>query len=226
MARFKYTDNSQGQFIQVNLREQLLLGSFEWTINYLIDEIDISLFESNYHNDARGAAAYPPRTLLKVILYCYSKGILSSRRIETACKENIIVKALAEDTEPDHDTIATFISRNSEAVKDLFSQILLKCAGLHLVTGEMFAIDGCKLPSNASKEWSGKISDLRKKKVDLEKLLLRILHQHKELDRNTNTKEIQEPFRKTLGEDKERRERHVRRIEEKLKKINQYLSTA
>jgi len=133
---------------------------------------------------------------------------------------------LAEDTEPDHDTIATFISTNSEAVKDLFSQVLLKCSELKLITGEMFAIDGCKLPSNASKEWSGKISDLKKKKGDLEKLLLRIIHQHKELDHSIKAKEIQEPFRKTLGEDKERHERHVKRIKAKLQKINQFLSTS
>jgi len=223
MARFKYTDNSQGQFIQINLKEQLLLGSFEWTIDYLINEMDLSLFEQNYHNDEKGAAAYSPRILLKVILYCYSKGIISSRRIEKACIDNIIVKALAGDNEPDHDTIATFVSTNSEAVKDLFTQILLKCSKLKLITGEMFAIDGCKLPSNASKEWSGKISDLKKKKSDLEKQLFRILHQHKELDRNDKVKKIQEPFRRTLGEDSERHERHIRRIEAKLKKINQFL---
>jgi len=225
MARFKYTDNSQGQFIQVNLQEQLLLGSFEWTIDYLINTMDLSLFEQNYHNDEKGAAAYPPKVLLKAILYCYSRGKLSSRRIEKACKNNVIVKALAEDTEPDHDTIATFVSTNSEAVKDLFTQVLLKCSELKLLTGEMFAIDGCKLPSNASKEWSGKISDLKKKKTDLEKLLLRIIHQHKELDHNNKAKEIQEPFRKTIGEDKERHKRHVKRIKAKLKKIDQFLST-
>ena len=226
MARFKYTDNSQGQFIQINLKEQLLLGSFEWTIDYLINELDLSLFEQNYHNDERGAAAYSPKVLLKTILYCYSKGIISSRRIEKACIENIIVKALAEDTEPDHDTIATFISINSEAVKELFTQVLLKCSELKLLTGEMFAIDGCKLPSNASKEWSGKINDLRKKKSDLEKLLFRILHQHKELDRNSKAKKVQKSFRKTLGEDSERHQRHVRRIEAKLKKINRFLSVS
>jgi len=226
MARFKYTDNSQGQFLVVNLQKQLSLGSFEWTIDYLINAMDLSLFEQNYKNDERGAAAYSPRILLKIILYCYSKGILSSRRIEKACKDSIIVKALAEDSEPDHDTIATFVSTNSEAVKDLFTQVLLKCSGLNLITGQMFAIDGCKLPSNASKEWSGKISDLRKKKSDLEKLLVRIIHQHKELDRNAKTKEIQEPFRKVLGEDKERHERHVKRIKAKLEKIDLFLSEA
>jgi len=226
MASFKYTDNSQGLFIQINLQEQLLLGSFEWTIDYLINKLDLSLFEQKYHNDERGAAAYSPKILLKTILYCYSKGIISSRRIEKACKDNIIVKALAEDTEPDHDTIATFVSTNSEAVKKLFIQILLKCSELKLLTGEMFAIDGCKLPSNASKEWSGKTSDLRKKKSDLEKLLFRILHQHKQLDNNCKAKKIQEPFKKTLGEDSERHERHIRRIEAKLKKINQFLSNS
>ena len=120
MARFKYTDNSQSQFIQINLNVQLLLGSFEWTIDYLINEMDLSSFELRYRNDERGAAAYPPRVLLKAILYCYSRGILSSRRIEKAIKDNIIIKALAEDTEPDHDTIVTFDSTNSEAVKELF----------------------------------------------------------------------------------------------------------
>jgi transposase len=59
------------------------------------------------------------------------------------CKENIIVKALAEDCEPDHDTIATFISSNNEAVGNLFTQIVFQCSQLGLIKGEMFAIDGC-----------------------------------------------------------------------------------
>ena len=226
MARFKHTNNSQGQFMIVNLNEQLVIGSFEWTINYLINKMDMSLFEQNYNNDEKGAAAYSPRVLLKAILYCYSRGIISSRRIERACKDNIITKALAEDSEPDHDTIATFISVNDEAVTNLFIQVLLQCSELNLITGEMFAIDGCKLPSNASKEWSGKLSDLRKKKADLEKLLNKILFQHRELDRNERAKKIQDKYRNTLGDDSERRERHVRRIEEKLKKISVFLSTA
>jgi transposase len=212
--------------IVVNLKEQLILGSFEWTINHFIDKMDLSLFEQNYHNDEMGAAAYPPRALLKSILYCYSNGILSSRRIERACKENIIAKALAEDFEPDHDTIASFISINSEGVKELFAQVLLRCSELKLITGEMFAGDGCKLPSNASKEWSGKLEDLKKKKGDFEKLLAKILFQHQELDRNEESKKKQEPYRKTLGDDKERRERHIRRIEKKIEKLDQFLSRA
>ena len=154
MARFKETEKDQGMFLTVNLYEQLLPGTFEWTIDYLIDKADMSLFEKKYNNDAKGAAAYPPRILLKIILYCYSNGIITSRCIENACKVNIIAKALAENNEPDHSTIAAFVSTNEEAIKNLFSQILLQCFKLKLINGEMFAIDGCKLLSNASKEWS------------------------------------------------------------------------
>jgi transposase len=46
---------------------------------------------------------------LKLIFFCYSKGIISSREIERAGKENITAKALAENNEPDHATIAAFI---------------------------------------------------------------------------------------------------------------------
>ena len=226
MARFKYTDNSQSQIMVVNLGEQLIPGTLEWAINYLINKIDMSLFERNYHNDEKGAKAYPPKILLKAIFFCYSRGIISSRRIEIACKENVIIKALAENNEPDHDTIATFISTNNEAVKDLFIQVLLQCSELGLITGEMFALDGCKLPSNASKEWSGKLCDIIKKKADLEKLLRRILFRHQELDKDEKAGKKLERFRETLGDDRERRERHVRRIEKKIKKINQFLLTA
>jgi hypothetical protein len=68
MARFKYTDNSQRQFIPVNLKEQIALGTFEWAVSHIIDKTDMSQFEKKYHNDTSGAAAYPPALLLKAIL--------------------------------------------------------------------------------------------------------------------------------------------------------------
>jgi len=226
MARYKHTDKSQGLFLTVNLQDQLLPDTFEWTIDYLINKIDISSFEQNYNNDEKGAAAYSPRVLLKIILYCYSRGIITSRKIEKACKDNIIVKALAEDCEPDHDTIASFISKNSEAVKDLFAQILLQCSKLKLITGEMFAIDGCKLPSNASKGWSGTLADLKKKRDKLEKYISRLLLHHQELDNNENVKKKLDKYRKTMGDDNERRERSIEELEQKLKKLNEFLEIA
>jgi len=226
MARFKYTDTSQGLFLTVNLDEQLLPGTFEWTLNHLIDRMDLSLFEQNYNNDKMGACAYSPKVLLKIICYCYSTGILSSRPMENACKINITVKALAENSEPDHATIAEFISTNSEAVNDLFTQVVMQCDELELITGEMFAIDGCKLPSNASKEWSGTIGSLKKKREKLRKHISRLLLRHQDLDKSEEAKKIQEPYSKTMGDDRERRKRSIERLEKKLKKLDEFLKKA
>ena len=109
MARFKESDISQGQFIAVNLSEQLLSGTFEWALNYLIDRIDMSLFEQKYNNDEKGASAYPPKALLKIILYCYSTGILTSRPMEKACKYHMILKALSGDIEPERHNSGVYI---------------------------------------------------------------------------------------------------------------------
>jgi hypothetical protein len=81
-------------------------------LNYLIDQFDLSAFDMVFRNDQLGAPAYPPDVMLKIIFYCYSRGIITSRPIEDACKSNIIVKALARDAEPDHDTIAHCMVHN------------------------------------------------------------------------------------------------------------------
>ena len=232
MARFKYTDTAQGQFLAVNLKEQIQQGTFEWTVNHIIDRTDLSLFEKKYNNDARGAAAYPPKVLLKIILFCYSRGIITSRKIEKACRENIVVKALAEDCEPDHSSIAAFISSNNEEVRDLFAQVLFKCSELKLITGEMFAIDGCKLPSNASKECSGKIAELQKKRDKLEKYIERVIKQHRDLDKeekahpNGKTAKKLKQFEKTMGTRKDRKEQQLKRLNKKLNKLDKFLETA
>ena len=232
MGRFKYTDSSQTQFIAVNLKEQIQQGTFEWAVNHIIDRTDMSLFEKKYSNDTKGAAAYPPKALLKAVLLCYSKGIISSRKIEKACRENIIVKALAEDNEPDHSSIATFISSNNQEVRGLFTQILFKCSELKLITGEMFAIDGCKLPSNASKECSGNIAELQKKRDKLEKYIGRVIQQHREMDKNEKAHphggaaQKLNKFKKTIGTRKDRKEKQLKRLNKKLDRLDKFLETA
>ncbi len=89
MARYKYIDTSP-RFIAVDLQRQLLPGTIEHAVNYLLDhQIDLTGLDTKFCNDATGAAAYPPAMLLKVILFAYSQGIISSRNIERACREHV-----------------------------------------------------------------------------------------------------------------------------------------
>jgi hypothetical protein len=98
MARYK--EKSLGLLLPVILSEQLLPGTFEYTLNHLVDnKLDLSIFDGKYNNDLTRAKAIEPGILLKIILYCYSQGIISSRKIAKMCEANIVVKALAENPE-------------------------------------------------------------------------------------------------------------------------------
>ena len=166
MARYKHTDveNGQGIFLTVNLQEQLLPETFEYMLNDLIGKkIDVSMFDQNYKNDVTGSRAIPPAALIKLIIYGYSKGIKSSRKLMALSNENMIAKALTGDMEPHWTTIADFISSNGEKFQEIFVKVLAYCNELGLVGGKTFAIDGLRLPSNASIDMSGTKAELENK---------------------------------------------------------------
>ncbi len=140
------------------------------------------MFDARYCNDATGALAYDPAVLLKIVLYGYARGLLSSREIERACRENVVFMALSADTQPHFTTIAEFISSMTAEIEPIFRDVLLYCDELGLIGKELFAIDGCKLPSNASKEWSGTKAELRKKQQKLARAVQRMLQAHRERD--------------------------------------------
>jgi hypothetical protein len=111
-------------------------------------------------------------------------------------------------------------------MKSLFSEVLLKCNELGLIGGDLFAIDGCKLPSNASKEWSGTIGELEQKKKSMEELAGKIVEQHKTLDQQKDSDERLNPVCHSLVYDEEYYKRHIERIEEKSRYIDEFLRTA
>ena len=89
------------KMVAVSYERQVLPGTFEHTLNHLIDhDIDLGPFAARYVNDETGAPAYDPAILLKVILYAYSRGVTSSRDIAGLCRENIIFMALSADSTP------------------------------------------------------------------------------------------------------------------------------
>ena len=86
-----------------------------------------------------------------MILMAYSRGITSSRDIEQLCRENIIFMTLSRDSRPHFTTIAGFINKLPMQIEDLFAGVLALCDEMGLIGKNMFAIDGCKIRSNASK---------------------------------------------------------------------------
>ena len=197
--------------VAISLEEQLLPGSFESALNYIIDnELDLSDFDEFYHNDTAGPEAYPPQTLLKVVLYAYSKGLLSSRKIETACRTNVVFMALAADARPDHATIASFVSTKGTPMKKVFVQVLAICSRLELIGMEQFAMDGCKLSSNAAKQRSGTFEEYRNKLAALDQKIELLMKQHQHND---------------IAPEQDRLQKAIEGIQKQKKRIEEFLET-
>ena len=214
MARYKHIDTSP-RFLAVDLERQLLPGTFEHALNWLIDhEIDLSSFDARYRNDETGASAYPPAMLLKVVLFAYSRGIVSSREIERACREHVTFVALSGDSGPHFTTIAAFVSGLGDEIAPLFGRVLHLCDRQGLIGREMFAIDGVKLPSNASKGKSGSRADFIKQASKLEAAAKAMLARHREND--------QHDVEPSLAE---KATQHIERLQADAAKIRQWLDT-
>ena len=182
MPRFKPYSYDQIKLIPIDFKRQLQPGTFEFALNHIVDNMDLSIFHHRFHNDDTGATAYDPAVLLKIVLFAYSRGITSSRDIELACCENVTFMALSADTKPHFTTIAAFISSMEAEITPLFLNVLGICAEEKLIGGQMFAIDGCKISSNCSKEWSGTRADFEKKKEKLDKAIRLLLRKHRDTD--------------------------------------------
>jgi len=217
MARYKHTDVSAGQgiFLSIHLREQLIPGTFEYMLNEIIGtKIDISGFDQNYRNDNTGASAIPPEVIMKLIIYGYHKGQISSRKIWRLGLENVVAKALTGDMNIHWTTIAAFISGNGEKFKEVFVKVLMYCNELGLIGGENYAIDGLRLPSNASIENSGTKAQLEKRLELYRKMAKKHLERHMRKDEQGETE----------AEEQKRFEKRQKKLRRQIKKLDNFIS--
>jgi transposase len=182
MARFKPIHKGL-KLLPVDFDRQVIPGSFEYALCHLVDhELDLSAFHARFKNDDEGASAYDPAVLIKIILLAYSRGIIHSRKIEAACRENVLFIAVSGDSQPHFTTLAAFVSGMGDTVAKLFGQILLICDRQGLIGREMFAIDGVKLPANASKAKSGTRADYQRQADRMERTAKQIVEKHQSAD--------------------------------------------
>ena len=114
------------------------------------DGLDLSAIMSSY-DEERGFPPYHPTMMTALLIYGYSQGVYSSRRIAKACEERVDFMAVTALNRPDFRTISDFRKRHLAALSGLFVQVLKLCAGAGLVKLGHVAIDGTKLKANASK---------------------------------------------------------------------------
>jgi transposase len=212
MAKFRTCDYSQMNILPVSIDNQISPYTLEFVIHHLIEDLDLNYFNIRYNNDNIGRKAINPKVLLKIILLGYSRGMTSSRDIEKACRENAVFMAMTCGDIPDHSTIAAFVSSMEEEIAQIFTQILSVCDEEGLIGGTHFSIDGVKLPSNASKECSGKFDELKIRQEKIEKKIREIIKEHNDEDKGKKNKKDDDSYQKRL-----------KRLNQKAGKIDTFL---
>ena len=115
-----------------------------------------------------GNSEYHPHAMLKLLVYGYSYGIRSSRKLERACHHNLSFIWLTSGLMPDHKTIAEFRRKNKESLANVLKQCAKICIKLNLIEGNTLFVDGTKIRANASinKTWTRKKAQKALKHID------------------------------------------------------------
>jgi len=143
-------DRDQLFLLPPSMREWLPEGHLVWFILDAVDQLDLSGFLRRYRADGWGRAAYPPKTMVALLLYAYCTGVRSSRKIERACQENVAFRVITGGRVPDHTTISRFRQEFQEELAGLFTEVLWLCGRAGLVKVGTVVVDGTKMAGNAS----------------------------------------------------------------------------
>ncbi|HEY7144988.1 MAG TPA: transposase [Streptosporangiaceae bacterium] len=161
----------QGWLLPPDPREWLPGGHLAWAVRDAVAQMDLAPFVAWYRADGQGKKAYHPALMVALVMYCYCKGIRSSRAVEMATFDDVGARVLAENLHPDHATIARFVSRHEQAVKGLLVASLVACARQGLVSVDVVAGDGTKVKANASMAANATVAGLEADIAGLEQLL-------------------------------------------------------
>lgn len=116
-----------------------------------VPQLDLSRFYAYYEDETRGAPPFDPAEMVCLLLYSYSVGIFSSRKIALACERNLAFLAIVGQDRPDFRTISDFRKIHLEAFNEVFLEVLRLAAEAGLVKLGNLAIDGTKIQGNASR---------------------------------------------------------------------------
>ena len=140
----------QMMLLPPDLRDWLPPQHFVWFLLAVLEELDLTAFEADRRLGSVGRQGYDPRLLLGLLIYGYSHGQRSSRRIEELCSVDVAFKVICAQDAPDHTTIARFRQANDAAIAALFVQVLEMAGEAGLGRVGMVAVDGTRVAANAS----------------------------------------------------------------------------
>ena len=182
MKKFRpYQQASEQMLLPPSMRDWLPSDHEIYFISDAVEHMDLTKIMASYGED-RGSPPYHPKMMVKVLIYAYARGVRGSRRIERMLWEDVPMRVLAGNQQPDHWTIAAFRRRHLEALGELFAQTVQMAQAAKLVRLGHVAVDGTKVKANASKHRAMSYERMKKEEARLRKDIARYLRESDEVD--------------------------------------------
>src|SRR5213078_3232071 len=176
-------DPEQRLLLPQDLREWLPEEHLALFVSDVVEQLDLSKIMDWYERgDGRGRPPYHPEMMVKLLVYGYCTGRLSSRKIEQATYEDVAFRVLSCNQHPDHDSVAEFRKRHLAGLSRLFLQVLQLCQRAGLVKLGHVAVDSTKIKANAAKRQSLTYERLNKAERELSAEVARLLSEAQRID--------------------------------------------
>jgi transposase len=187
-----------------------------------VDQLDLRKILSQYgRKDGRGAQGYHPIMLVRLLLYAYCVGEVSSRKIEKATYEDVAFRYLAANQHPDHDTIANFRREQLQRLGELFAQGLELCREAGLVKVGRVMLDGTKIAANASRRKSITEEKLQQQQEELERKVAELMKEAEATDGAEDAQYGRGQRGDELPEELADRQRRLQRLREAKARLEQ-----
>jgi transposase len=211
---FRAFDPGQDLLLPPSLDDWLPAEHMARFIADLVDEhLDLSRIHAAY-TEGRGAPPYDPRLMVRILLYGYTTGVRSSRKLEAACVDVVALRWLAAGTAPDYRSIARFRKRHLSALGHLFVQALALCQAAGMVSLGRVALDGTKLRANASRRKAMSYARMSEKEKILAEEVSDLLAEAEAIDKAEDAQYGKNRRGDELPEELRRRETRLAKIRE------------
>ena len=165
---YRYGNKEQRGLFPQSIEEYVKPDDPVRAYDAIVESFDFWELGIELDSDKVGCPQYDPKAMLKLLVYGYSYGIRSSRKLERATYHNVSFIWLMGGLKPDHKTIAEFRRKNKEALKKVLKQCARLCIELDLIAGNTLFADGSKIRANASikNTWDKKKCERYLRKID------------------------------------------------------------
>ena len=147
---YRHGDRNQMQLLPPSIEEYVASDDPVRAYNAFVDSLSLDQLGILWDEHKVGNSEYEPKAMIKLLVYGYSYGLRSSRKLERATYHNLAFIWLMGGLKPDHKTIARFRKNNRNALKNILKQCVRLCIKLNLIEGNTLFVDGSKIRANAS----------------------------------------------------------------------------